>query len=206
MKTIIKITVFALVFMFIHSCEEEPNVISDDVNDVSNFVLSSGGTLGLDDPCGYTGSLINPNPFTQELYVVGGYSFGNSTCWLSNVVSSCFAVQLRHKLRTEFGNYTNNVACGVKGVACPQNAILVDTVEEYNRSVEELFDVETTANATYQIADENYIYQEFLCRLLDQFDTNATEYLVIDYMFTDELLCGCNDSYISYKIKIYRVI
>jgi|GEM_PF-5768763 len=191
--------VFFIGFTF-YSCERSDFSTS---NDISNFTAIIQNPIDFNSSCNYTP--ITPSPFNGNVFykTTGGYENGNY-CSSNNPDVRCFGTLLRKNLIYEFGNYTNNISCGVKSTPCPTSGY--NFVGGFSGNVPiELFGVDSDASL-YTTSEANYIYREFMCRILDEFDTSASEYLEIDLMMGDFCLCGNPEILIRYDIRVYRQI
>lgn len=187
------------------SCERDEVVDSN--LEVANLKSQIYNSIDFNQSCNEA-QISNQNPFNQELRVSGGYSFGSSFCLGTNRKADCFAIQLRQKLVTEFGKYSNNIKCGLKLNTCPENYSFVGGVSQDFVSLNTLLGVDTDGQMEFSISDENLIYRAFVCRLLENYDTSASEYLVINELETAYFLCtGCEgEAFITYNISVYREI
>ena len=158
--------------------------------------------LDLYDPC-TNNSIIVTNPFTTNLDDFGGYNYGSCFCPGSSNPNDYFGTLLRVQLIREFGRHTNNLTCGLKGSECPQDYAYVGGCFE-GIYVNETFGVPDDGDGVYTPTETNYMYREIICRILDQYDTNSSEYLVIDECIVQWCLCGSSKRVITLSFGIYR--
>lgn len=181
------------------SCTSEKQ---EDNQQVANLKTQSCSDINFAASCSGP-TLYDNTPFntTQTGDWPEGWYYGTNTC--DSPASECFGLLLRRYMIREFAKHTNNIGCGLKGAACPSSGYsLVECYTAVTVDLSSTFGVDPSDDI--QISEANYIYQEFMCRLLDENDTSDTEYIVIENMYLDPCLCGGGDMELFYDISVYR--